>query len=362
MRGLIVASAKPNSGKTIICAGLAMKFMEIGLRVGYFKPVSLTVRFEQSELIDEDVTLMRELLGLKEPPSVLNPVTLHDFYFEEVMRADKNHADKIKSAFEVNSKNKDVVIVEYAPSLEVGAIFGISIIEVAREFNLPVLLASRADADSCYDELLMYREIFRQFNIDLIGAILNGVPRHLIERVHGIIVPALMRKGLAVYGVLPAYSPLHSPTVGDILSALRGEVLAGKNGLSNLVENVLVGAMTPENALQYFRRAPNKLVITGGDRADVVLAALETSTSGIVLTGNIYPSVRVLNKAEERKVPVILVPYDTYTTARIVDKITGKIKAGDKRRIEHIKALINKHVDWRGILKRLSRDISKMTY
>jgi len=127
--------------------------------------------------------------------------------------------------------------------------------------------------------------------------------------------------------------------------------VCGERNLSNLVETYLVGAMTQDSALRYFRRAPRKAVITGGDRLDIALAALETDTSALILTGDFPPDVRVLTAAEEKGIPIILVSYDTYSTIERVKDVTGKIKIDDEKRINLAKKLVADHVDWRGILQ-----------
>ncbi|MEM2561181.1 MAG: DRTGG domain-containing protein, partial [Candidatus Bathyarchaeia archaeon] len=102
-----------------------------------------------------------------------------------------------------------------------------------------------------------------------------------------------------------------------------------------------------------FRASPRKAVITGGDRPDICLVALETDTSLLLLTGNIRPSPLVLNRAQERGVPVLLVPYDTYTTVNMLQEIAGKIKYGDKKRIKLAKQMVAENVNWRELLKAL---------
>ena len=123
--------------------------------------------------------------------------------------------------------------------------------------------------------------------------------------------------------------------------------------IKKVVENFLVGAMRQESAISYFRKAPRKAVITGGDRPDIALAAIETDTSALILTGNLFPDVRVLAKAKERGVPVILVPYDTYLTVQKVQEVSGKIKKGDTKRISLAKEIVKKHVDYKGLLKHI---------
>jgi BioD-like phosphotransacetylase family protein len=70
---------------------------------------------------------------------------------------------------------------------------------------------------------------------------------------------------------------------------LTAQVLTKDVPMDAVVENLTVGAMTAEAALRRMRKQRNKAVITGGDRTDIQLAALETSTSCLVLTGNLEP-------------------------------------------------------------------------
>ena len=87
-----------------------------------------------------------------------------------------------------------------------------------------------------------------------------------------------------------------------------------------LVELLTVGAMTVEAALSRFRQQTNKAVITGGDRTDIQLAALETSTTCLILTGNLQPSPLIVKQAEEFGVAILLVPTNTMET---IEKIEG---------------------------------------
>jgi len=112
--------------------------------------------------------------------------------------------------------------------------------------------------------------------------------------------------------------------------------------------------MTPEVALKYFRRTIRKAVITGGDRVDIQLAALQTDISALILTGNIYPDVKVLGRADESGIPVILVPYDTYTTIKSVGTLTGRIKPNDTKKIELAKQQVEKYMNWKAIIKLLN--------
>ncbi|HDJ04668.1 MAG TPA: phosphotransacetylase family protein [Candidatus Bathyarchaeota archaeon] len=169
-------------------------------------------------------------------------------------------------------------------------------------------------------------------------------------RANCIIKPYLEKHHIRVLGVIPEDRVLSSLTVREIYESVGGKVLAGEDGMDKIVQTFLVGAMTMESAIKYFRKASNKIVITGGDRTDLILAALETRSSAVILTGNLYPSVKILPRADELAIPIILVPYDTFTTLQLAQKIIGKIKPRDKKRIEIAKRLIEENVKWDDIL------------
>jgi len=112
------------------------------------------------------------------------------------------------------------------------------------------------------------------------------------------------------------------------------------------VEHLMVGAMNVEAALRYFRRKPNKAVITGGDRPDIQLAALETSTKCLILTGNLEPSPIILGRAEEIGVPVLLVREDTLTTVQNIESFFGKTRFHQPKKIECFERLLEEHFDF----------------
>ena len=114
--------------------------------------------------------------------------------------------------------------------------------------------------------------------------------------------------------------------MAEIVDALGGTVLSAEDHLDDRVETFMVGAMGQDKALRFFRRKARKAVITGGDRADVQLAALETNTSALVLTGNFPPSSIVLARAEELGVPMVLVDMDTLTAVEHMEQLLGRVR------------------------------------
>ena len=111
--------------------------------------------------------------------------------------------------------------------------------------------------------------------------------------------------------------------------------------------------MNPDAALRFFQSVPNKAVITGGDRADIQLAALQTSTRGLILTGDLYPNERILTRAEELGTVVLLVPHDTATTVERCEQLHGHMSLRSERKIARVSELIEECVDWGTLRKNL---------
>ena len=127
--------------------------------------------------------------------------------------------------------------------------------------------------------------------------------------------------------------------VREIVEVLGGEVLSGVDQLDELVESFMIGAMGVDSALRLFQTQSNKAVIAGGDRSDIQLVAMETPTKALILTGNLRPVPIVLNRAADRKVPVILVKQDTMTTVNTIEKVVGRIRLSHPKQLSRLEEL-----------------------
>jgi hypothetical protein len=110
--------------------------------------------------------------------------------------------------------------------------------------------------------------------------------------------------------------------------------------------------MNVDKALKYFRQKRNKAVITGGDRPEIQLAALETSTKCIILTGNQYPSEIILAQAEERHVPILLAKDDTQAAVEKTARLFGRLRVRDQRKLDRAIELIDQYIDFAALYKK----------
>lgn len=338
------------SGKTAICLALALKIKEAGLKVGYYKPVWTPAGVGAT--VDDDAVLMKEVLGLAASPESISPFVASAQYLARYDNPSRD-LDGIKRGFADAGKGVDVVFVEGTNWPYVMMSLGLDAAALAREFGSTALLVSKVINDYSLDAALVVCRLVADAKVPLAGVIFNNVPRTLLDKTKSTYGPTLDKWGYAVRGVVPCSVELSAPTVAEFQDVLGGEILAGEEHLDRVVEDVLIGAMTLESAHNYLRRATNKAVITGGDRADLALAALETSTSVLVLTGGLYPNVKVLARAAEKSVPVILVHYDTYTAAEKLHDVSRKIRPKDLQAIAVARDNLDKYCDAAGILKAL---------
>jgi BioD-like phosphotransacetylase family protein len=338
------------SGKTAVALGLALKLQEEGLKVGYFKPVGSAKRPYYRE--DEDAALFSQVLSLTHDASIISPVRIGPYCLSGGQRHDPVPLKKkIKAAWKVVTKGMDVVLVDGSLSPYTAASLGLDAISLTKMLETVMLYVIRIEDDYSVDKSVFYNNHFRIAGVPMLGNVFNNVERTLLDKTKGVYAPILADQGHAVMGIIPRKPEISSPTVFEFQEALGGELLTDENvGMDRRIEDVVVGSMTIESALGYLRRAPNKAVITGGDRPDIAITALETSTSVLVLTGGLYPDVSVLTRAAEKKVPVILVHYDTYTAIERLHDVNRRIHPGDQLGIRTALDNVTQHCNWQGVV------------
>jgi BioD-like phosphotransacetylase family protein len=341
---LYVISSVPFSGKSALCAGLGSKLRGKGMAVGYMKPVSLRGRQFNGVVADEDARFMKQVFALREPLEVLSPVVLTQEMIGMVLGGGGgDYTAVVREAYAEVSADKDVVLVEGSPGLIEGAIVGLSAPETAHLLGARVLLVVRYTGDLSALEVPLTAR--RALGDALVGVVFNVVPLGKMRLMNEEVRPYVEGQGIKVLAILPQERVLLSVSIADLAERLHGQILNNPERGDELVENLMVGAMAVDSAIGYFRRKSNKAVITGGDRTDIQLAALQTSTKCVILTGNLRPSPLILNQAEDLGVPLILVKPDTLTAVEEIESIFGRSRFHQERKIVKFERLLEKHFD-----------------
>jgi BioD-like phosphotransacetylase family protein len=337
---LYIASSEPYSGKTLTAIVLGTRWQRQGRKVGYVKPLGLLPITVEGELTDEDAGFVAQRLSLNTAPSSLCPILMS----RETCRMGADEAkEKVRKAYEQASVGADVMMVSGTGSVITrGSMLGLNGVTVSAMLEAKVLLVGKCESLLDADSIVAAR---RALGDRVLGCIVNMVPTRLQEQVWDDVVPCLESSGLKVLGVMPEDPILHSVSVAELAEATAGEFLCCEEEADELVEHFVVGAMGVEKALQYFRRTPRKCVITGGDRSDIQLAALESPTRCLILTGDLRPSHTVLARAEELHVPVVLVRDDTLATVSTIEGMLGKLRVREPKKIEHALEQFEAHLE-----------------
>ncbi|HJW89087.1 MAG TPA: phosphotransacetylase family protein [Anaerolineales bacterium] len=345
MKSLFVTSIERYSGKTAVCLALGRRFQADGFRVGYLKPLSLQPLRIGNKIVDEDAVFVKDVLGLKASPWDLSPVVVTPDSLRQYLSqgAPGDPMKVVQAAFNKAADGQDILLLEGGASLREGHAVGLPTPDVALALSSHVLIVVKYRSEvRLLDDTLSGKA---RLGGTLTGAILNSIPSEATAFIRDMAIPFLEKRGIPIFGWLPRVRSLAALTVGELIDVLRAQVLTEKTDRSAMVENLTVGAMTADAALHRFREQINKAVITGGDRTDIQLAALETSTTCLILTGNLPPSPLIVKQAEAFGVAVLLVRANTMETIEAIDRVFGKSRLGQPAKLAVFQELFNSSLD-----------------
>jgi BioD-like phosphotransacetylase family protein len=345
MATVYIASTDTASGKTALCLGLGKRLQSDGFSVGYIKPISLSAQRLEGSVVDDDAQFIKKELGLAEPISDLVPIPLDPHAVESIMRKQKwlDYPKRLLEVFGRVSKGKDVMLVEGVDRLSSGGLIRLPANEVCKLLEARSLTVVRYGGLLSLDAVLFYRRVLGD---PMVGAVINSVPQRLMESAEDIAKPFLQKEGIMVYGLLPEDRFLMSVSVRELAEALDAKIVTRPDKGEELVQNLMVGAMSGDVALSYFRQKPHKAVITGGDRSDIQLVALQTSTNCLILTGNIQPQDMIKGVAQELGVPIVVSKHDTLTTIEIVEGFFGKSRFQQEKKTQRFQELLGESFDF----------------
>ena len=347
---LLVGSPEAYSGKSAIILGMAHRLKEKGLDIAYGKPIGTCLDQTQATLTEEDIQFIAQTLEL--PQTRILPMLLpldQPTIAKRLLGTDKiDYAQHLQEYLQ--SAWGDLVLLEGAGTLEEGRLFDLSMPQMADAIEAAVVLVCRFHSELIVDDLLAAQQ---KLGDRLIGVLINDIPHDRMDSVSAQIKPFLEQQGIEVLALLPRNDLLRSVSVAELVHQLKAEVLCRGDRLDLMVESLKIGAMNVNSALGYFRKGRNMAVITGGDRTDIQLAALETSTQCLILTGHMPPSSTIISRAEDLEIPILSVDLDTLTTVEIVDRAFGQVRLHEPIKVQAVCQMMAKHFDVDRLLTKL---------
>ncbi|TET69014.1 MAG: phosphotransacetylase family protein [Dehalococcoidia bacterium] len=333
MVALYLVSSEEAVGKTTIGAGVGKHLLGEGKKVGFLKPIIADKKPVGSE---NDAVFMKQVLALTEPVDSLCPL----------ISGERNLADGIREAYIEVSQNKDVIIVEGRCGQSSDDNLSKTSYEIAGALKAKVVMV---EGYSNGLSAAKFISGYKGFGENLLGVVLNKVPKSRLKRVCDEITSRFSEAELSILGVLPDDRMLFTFTVGELADYIQGEILNNAEKSVELVENIMVGAMSVDSGLDYFGRKANKLVVARDDRPDMQMAALETLTRCLVISGSTGPIDYVRYKAEDRGIPLIITKSDTSTIVQSIEDALEKARFSQEKKLVKLAEILEQHLDFQAI-------------
>ncbi|WMW64124.1 phosphate acetyltransferase [Nitratidesulfovibrio liaohensis] len=370
---LYITATESKSGKSAVVLGMMQLLLRDIRKVAFFRPI---INRPVTDAVDHDTNLILTHFNLDIPVADTYAYSLQDA--RELIN-NGQHAtllENILKKYKQLEDSYDFVLCEGTDFLGKDAAFEFDLnADIAANLGCPVMVVANGQqktANEIVASTQLTIDLLDEKGLDIVAAVINRASVTDAER--DLVISSLECKvncsnPLAVY-VVPEEPTLGKPTMGDVKKWLNAQVLYGHGRLDTLVDDYVIAAMQIGNFLDYV--TPGCLVITPGDRSDIILTGLATrlsgaypDISGMLLTGGIQPAPNVHRLIEGWTgvpIPILSVKDHTYKTIQTLNELYGKIEPDNERKINTALGLFERSVDSQELGRRLiNRKSSRIT-
>lgn len=338
-RAIYIATGEAESGKSILTLGMMRILLGRTRKVGYFRPI---IEVPDPSKKDNHIETVLEHFNLEMEYEECYALTGAEVIQKKTADEDGEILDAIIKKYKALEDRFDFILVEGTDfsgeavfvELDTNAV-------IAKNLGIPVILVGTGK-DKTTEELVtnlhLAYDSFMDKEVKVLGIVANKVDENQVDQIAQVIKDTVKEE--IFISVIPMIKSLNNPTIKEIVDELKANVLIGDDQLDNQVENSAVGAMQLRNFLQHLKA--NCLVITPGDRADVILSSLQASISdnypkisGILLTGGLLPEEPVMKliKGLREIVPILAIEKGTFEVANKIGAIRSHIYPTNDQRI-----------------------------
>ena len=338
-KAIYVATVESDSGKSLISLGLLRMMLTKSTKVGYFRPI---INEFDNNGYDEHTNTAINFFNLE-----TNYKDCFAYKQSEVVAllSEGKEDEVIQKVIEKYKKleaNYDYVLVEGTDFSGEGGIIELDInLMIAKNLNIPALIVGSGNGKKKKDFINTMQLSYNSFiskEVDVIGIVANKIEEDEVDYIRKELIKSFPEQ--LQIDIIPKIDFLAFPTVKEVVQALKGRVLFGAQFLDNAIGSYSTGAMQLRNYLTRIKE--NALVITPGDRADIILGALQANASknypkiaGIILTGTIIPEESILKLIEgvQSTVPIVSVDGGTFGISNKIGAVKSKIYATHNKKI-----------------------------
>ena len=350
---LFITATEARSGKSAVCLGVMEMLLRKIEKVGFFRPIINTEDSAQDR--DKDIELISSYFNLDIPYEKMYGCTSNEA--RKLISSGKKAevVERIIKKYDELKERYDFILCEGTDFASSNSAFEFDInAAVGKNLGCPVLLVTNANQKTT-DETVRSVELalgsLKEKGCHTIAIIVNRVEQKMRGQMSKLLKKAKLTEGQLIYSI-PDEATLGKPTVGEIADALGAKVLYGEGELQRHVHHFGVAAMQLRNFLT--RIEDESLIITPGDRADVIVGCLATLSSrsknkiaGLLLTGGLIPEDPIWNliKSSLHTVSILSVKENTFPTAIMAQGVHAKILPDDKIKITKALSVFEKAVN-----------------
>ena len=359
-KAIYVTTIEPNSGKSLISLGLLRMMLTRSAKVGYFRPI---INKGKNDTFDNHTNTAIQFFNLDinyedcyayEQSEVVE--LLSEGKTEEIIHNVIKKYKKLEQKF-------DYVLVEGTDFSGEGGFTEIDVnLMIAKNLGIPVLIVGAGNDKKKKDFINTMQITYASFinkEVDVIGVIANKIEADEVDFIRKELQKIIPKK--IHLDVVPKVHFLAYPTVKEVVEELDGKILFGDQFLNNAIGSFSTGAMQLRNYLTHLKE--NTLVITPGDRADIILGALQANASknyprisGIVLTGGLIPENSIIKLIEgvQSTIPIISVDGGTFGISNKIGAVKPKIYATNSKKILLALDTFDKYINVEGLTNSLT--------
>ena len=382
MQTILLVPTGRGIGLTSAGLGLLKALDYLGMKAGFMKPFLQDDSHDSQHTLDSSSDLIRHAFGLTPPPSIPRERV------ERMMNSGNvdDLMEEVVTNFHQLEEDYNVVICEgLVPTEEVSYASQVNF-ALATALDAKVIFVSMADTENpkqLADKLDVHARIFGGLNGErTLGSILMRAknvpntfdtqpvaPGEAILDLDSEFISAMQSHSPSfatdqyhLIGVVPFSNSLSVPRTWDIAQQLNATWLNEGEAKQRRVLKTSLTARTISRVGEIFTRGT--LVVTPGDRDDLLLATAMASMNdipmaGIVLTGGIIPNDTVFELCQpalKTGLPIMSVHTDSLETVTNLSTISNEIPKDDAERAETVARFVAAHIDLDWLKSYFERD------
>jgi BioD-like phosphotransacetylase family protein len=336
------------AGKTVFCASVGKNLLDSGVKIGFMMPI----RIIEADNTDgcADAVFIKDILNLSESEELICPIRLsHQELWHNLTEDSENFSKNLRKAYGTISRDKDVVVMEGLSNVDTDEASTLACYTVADALDARVIIVLNYLPNYDTSRVVQISKKVKH----LVGVIVNLVPGSKIDSVTSQLKESFNKAGIRILGIFPEIRSLLGVNVGELAQSLGGEILTCPEKTEEIVENVMLGAMTVDSGITYFGRKQNKAVVVRGERSDMQLAALGTPTKCLILTDDVKPLPFVEIQAKEKQVPIVVVKQDTTEAVAGIEKALKEVRFRSYQKLEVFNKILERGFDFETLYSEL---------